>query len=429
MAFTEFPLQNGTTLKNRIVKAALEEMLADVPHRNRPSEVMINLYRAWGQGGAGLILSGHVMIDPLALGAPANPWLAEGIDADDEAAWREYIAAAKSGGSQFWLQINHPGRQQRTTGKLPAYAPSEVPLKLGALSIMFPKPKAMTEADIQKVIAQFVWTAKKAEELGADGVEIHAAHGYLICQFSSPLSNKRTDQWGGSVENRARFLLTVVRAVRAAVSPKFGVGVKINSSDFQRGGFDDNDLHYFVKQLNGCQLDFLEISGGSYENAVMITGHPPEDAGTEAKKASTIAREAYFFVAAQHLLDTAEMPIMVTGGIRTRQTLDDVLGSSPRFLAGVGTAMGLMPDLPNQWKEGRDPCPAVARSVVLPQTLKGAAKASCVRWNMHATGAGSTVWNAVWPTLAFLSDEIRGIKATIQYSNWVKHVPKQDASL
>ncbi|QIW96434.1 hypothetical protein AMS68_001952 [Peltaster fructicola] len=426
MAFTEYPLPNGSVLKNRIVKAAMEELMADVNNHNQPSQAMLKLYSAWGKGGSALILSGHVMIDPLAMASPGNTLLADHIDGFDEKLWRQFVGGTKQDGAQFYLQINHPGRQMRAVGDLGAIAPSAVPLKMGALSSMFPKPRAMTIEDIERVKGQFAWTAKKAEELGCDGVQIHAAHGYLLSQFLSPLSNVRTDQYGGTIENRARLLFEIVRAIREQVSPAFGVGVKINSADFQRGGFDNDDLHFVVKQLNSMKVDFIELSGGSYEAAVMIEGHVASKyQATTGKSASTLAREAYFIEAAQGLEKIAEVPLIVTGGIRTKKTLDDVLATSPRLLAGIGVALGLQPDLPNLWQRGEEAAPNVSPSIVLPKAFRGIAQTACVRWNMRAIGNGKSTWHGVWPTLAFLVEEFSGLMQTMQYSRWLKAYQKK----
>ena len=183
--------------------------------------------------------------------------------------FRHWAEAGKHGGNQFWLQLNHPGRAIQTDLGGKVWAPSAIALNMGKYSKMFAQPTAITEAQIEEVIARFTDTAKRAEEAGFDGVELHGAHGYLISQFLSPLSNQRTDVWGGSLENRARFLLDVVRAIRAVVKPNFGVGVKLNSADFQRGGFEAADAQQVVRWLNGLAVDLVEVSGGTYESPAM----------------------------------------------------------------------------------------------------------------------------------------------------------------
>nr|OQO31891.1 hypothetical protein B0A51_01086 [Rachicladosporium sp. CCFEE 5018] len=400
MAFNPISLPNGSTIKNRIVKAAMEESMADVERHCQPSEAMIKLYDAWGAGGSGLILSGHVMIDPLAMALAGDTLLAEDAGPQDDQVWRRLITKTKAHGAQFWLQINHPGQD----------GPVE--------RALFGQPIAMSEEKIQDIISRFAWAARKAEELGADGVEVHAAHGYLISAFLSPLANVRTDRWGGSRENRARLLFEVLKAVRAHVSPSFGVAVKINSSDFQKGGFDSEDLLWIVKQLNAMHIDFIEISGGNYESPAMAGSHMVMDEKTA--QSSTTIREMYFFEAAKQVEQVAIMPVVVTGGIRKRATLDAVVASSDRLLAGVGTAIGLIPDLPNRWQRGEDPSPSTSPTWVLPKMLISIAAIAAVHWNMAATGGQGRAWKGVWPLIAFGWDQIRDAKQTKQYQKWAK---------
>jgi len=208
--FTELTLPNGQIIKNRIVKASMEENMSDPVLE--PSEGLINLNRAWGEGGVGLILSGNVMIDRLAMTGPGGVVLDKNSKLDK---FKKWSSAAKQNGAKVWMQINHPGRQvyKKMGGKV--YSPSDVSLKMGKLSDMFGDAKAMTEEQIYDVIQRFADTASQAEKAGFDGAEIHAAHGYLIAQFLSPLVNKRQDQWGGSIENRARLLIEVIKAGHA----------------------------------------------------------------------------------------------------------------------------------------------------------------------------------------------------------------------
>ncbi|OQO02749.1 hypothetical protein B0A48_11031 [Cryoendolithus antarcticus] len=427
MAFNPISLPNGSTIKNRIVKAAMEESMADVELHCQPSRAMIKLYDAWGAGGSGLILSGHVMIDPLAMALAGDTLLAEDAGPQDDQVWRTLISKTKAHGAQFWLQINHPGRQVKKQAGIEAYGPSDVQVKMGRLSALFGQPIAMSEEKIQDIIHRFAYAARKAEELGADGVEVHAAHGYLISAFLSPLANVRTDRWGGSRENRARLLFEVLKAVRANVSPTFGVAVKINSSDFQKGGFDSEDLLWIVKQLNTMHIDFIEISGGNYESPAMAGSHMVMDEKTA--QSSTTIREMYFFEAAKQVEQVATMPVVVTGGIRKRATLDAVVASSDRLLAGVGTAIGLIPDLPNRWQRGEDPSPSTSPTWVLPKMLVSIASIAAVHWNMAATGGQGRAWQGVWPVIAFGWDQIRDAKQTKQYQKWAKGLVEARAKL
>ena len=213
-AFEALQLPNGSVIPNRIAKAAMEENMADASQG--PSAELLRLYQAWAEGGAGLLLTGNVMVDRHAMTGPGGVVLEDERQLDK---FREWARICRSNGAQIWVQLNHPGRQMQANLGQQTVAPSAVALELGGLSKMFPLPKALNEAQIHELIQRFARSAQLAEQAGFNGVQIHAAHGYLLSQFLSPLSNKRTDSWGGSLENRARLLLEVVKAVRASVTP------------------------------------------------------------------------------------------------------------------------------------------------------------------------------------------------------------------
>ncbi len=273
--FTPLTLPNGSTVANRIAKAAMEENMADANHA--PSSRLMRLYQAWAQGGAGLIITGNVMVDNRAMTGPGGVVLENELHIEK---FRQWAEVGRSKGAQFWLQINHPGRQMQANLGQMTWGPSAVPLDLGKMSRHFATPHAMTPDVIDDVIRRFVNTALLGEQAGFTGVQIHAAHGYLLSQFLSPLTNRRTDQWGGSLQNRARLLLEIVKAVCAVVSPEFAVAVKLNSADFQRGGFSADDAKQVVRLLNEFDVDLVELSGGSYEAPAMqgearMVGHWP----------------------------------------------------------------------------------------------------------------------------------------------------------
>lgn len=332
--FNPLTLPNGTSIPNRIAKAAMEENMADL--NQAPSEALMRLYKAWAEGGAGLIITGNVMVDRRAMTGPGGVVLEDEKYLDIFKRWAQ-IGRAK--GAQFWLQINHPGRQMQSNLGQQTWAPSAVALDLGKMSDRFNTPIEMTQEMINDVIQRFANTARLGEKAGFTGVEIHAAHGYLLSQFLSPLSNKRQDQWGGSLENRARILIEIVKAVRAVVSPQFAVAVKLNSADFQRGGFSAEDAQQVVKMLNDYPVDLVEFSGGSYEAPAMQG---------QARDGRTLAREAYFLEFAQEIRKVAKMPVMVTGGIRRQQVAEQVVASGVDMV-GIATALALDPGLPNQW--------------------------------------------------------------------------------
>ena len=202
--FTPFTLPNGATLPNRLAKAAMEENMA-APGQ-LPSEALLRLYRRWSEGGVGLIITGNVMVHAEALTGPSGIVLDDRTPLDPFRRWAE---ASKSGGSRVWMQINHPGRQVFADMPGVAWGPSAVKVDLGKNSSRFAEPTEMTPHQIAETVGRFAETARLAEASGFDGVEVHAAHGYLLSQFLSPLTNRRGDEWGGTLENRARLLLEI----------------------------------------------------------------------------------------------------------------------------------------------------------------------------------------------------------------------------
>ena len=335
--FNPLTLPNGTIIPNRIAKAAMEENLATAD--NLPSAQMMALFEAWAQGGSGLLISGNVMIDGRAMTGPGGVVLENDEHLD---VFKQWAALGKQHGAAFFLQLNHPGRQIPASLCQPTWAPSAVPMELGKMSKFFNPPQPMSQDKIYDIIKRFVTAARLAELAGFDGVEIHAAHGYLINQFLSPLTNQRTDEWGGDLANRARLLLEIVKQTKAAVSPSFAVAVKLNSADFQRGGFSNDDARQVVKWLNELNIDLLELSGGSYEAPAMQGS---------ARDGSTLAREAFFLTFAAELKQIATMPVMVTGGIRRLAVAQEVLAQQVDMV-GIATALAICPELPGLWLQG-----------------------------------------------------------------------------
>jgi len=401
---TPLVLPNGALISNRLAKASMEENMADYEHL--PSEDLFRLYQAWADGGAGLILTGNVMIDRRALTGPGGIVLENDKHLDR---FSEWARIGRSKGAQFWMQINHPGRQVPASLGQPTIAPSAVPLELGALSRMFPVPREMTEQEIDDVVQRFARTASLAERAGFTGVEIHAAHGYLISQFLSPLSNRRSDRWGGSLENRARLLRNVVEAVRARVRPEFCVSVKLNSADFQRGGFDTADARGVLEMLNALPVDLVEISGGNYEAPATIGS---------TRDGRTLAREAYFLNLAKEMLSIARMPLMVTGGIRRIEIVERVLASGIA-IAGMASALAIEPRLPALWSQGKYK-EAKLRPITWKHKLLAArAYMASIKYQMRATSLGRMTNPNVSPLLAFIIERIDVKRRSGQYRKWM----------
>ena len=290
-----------------------------------------------------------------------------------------------------------------------ALAPSAIALDLGSFSKMFATPRAMTEDDIQDVIQRFATSARLAEKAGFSGVQIHAAHGYLLSQFLSPLTNQRSDRWGGSLENRARLLVEVIRAVRARVSPRFAVAVKLNSADFQRGGFDDADALAVLQLLNELPVDLVELSGGSYESPAM-QGRTADG--------RTLAREAYFLEFAAKLAGKARMPLMTTGGIRRRAVAEEVLNQGVAVV-GMATALTVIPDLPARWQAGDD---AVAELPVVnwnDKVLSAVATMAVIRRQLRRLGSRRASKPDASPVVSLLLDRLRLSRLTRRYRRWL----------
>jgi 2,4-dienoyl-CoA reductase-like NADH-dependent reductase (Old Yellow Enzyme family) len=354
---SELNLGNGVTLPNRIAKAATSERLAT--RHGAPTRQLIELYRQLASTGAGLLISGNVMVDGSALEAHRNVVIEDGRFLP---ALRDWAAATAGTDTKFILQLSHPGRQTMrglsVAGRhQDVVSASAVPLAIsGASSRMFTPPRALTEAEILAVIDRFGTAARVAASAGFDGVQLHAAHGYLFSQFLSPLVNQRQDRWGGSLENRMRLLLDTVRAVRAATPHTFLLAVKLNSADFQRGGFDAEDALTVAKALQAEGVALIEVSGGTYENAAMISGTP--------KRASTAAREAYFLEFAERFARELTVPIMLSGGFRTREGMIGALRGGAVDLIGLARPLAHEPDLAQRLLAGTADTSLVRRHTI-----------------------------------------------------------------
>ncbi len=339
----------GATVPNRLCKAAMTERLAD-PH-NRATPALERLYRLWGAGGAGLLLTGNVQIDRKHLEAAGNVAIDGTEDAAALAALRGFAEAAKSGGARVWMQISHAGRQTLKIINPHPKAPSAV--KVALPGGQFGEPVALEAAEIPPLIARFAHAARVARETGFDGVQIHAAHGYLISEFLSPRINVRNDEWGGDLAGRARFLLETVRQTRNAVGADFPVSVKINSADFQRGGFSFEDSQVVVRWLDEAGVDLIEISGGNYEQPSMMKLAGMEPVFDPTIAASTRAREAYFQKFAPEIRkNISRAKLMVTGGFRSAVAMEAAIAEDGIDLIGLGRPLCVDPGVAGQLLRG-----------------------------------------------------------------------------
>jgi 2,4-dienoyl-CoA reductase-like NADH-dependent reductase (Old Yellow Enzyme family) len=337
----------GAQLSNRLAKAAMSEGMADVKGHSTPR--LEALYRRWAGSGAGLLLSGNIQVDRDHLERPLNIVIEDDSGLDELRALAE---AGKSQGAHFWAQIAHTGRQVSGDINAAPLAPSAVEVEvMRGTGKLFAPPQEMTEAQIYNATCRFAFTARRVKEAGFTGVQLHAAHGYLISQFLNPRTNHRTDRWGGSLENRSRFLIEVLAAVRLAVGPDFPVAIKLNASDFQRGGFTNAECVELVKTLNATTLDLIELSGGSLEQP-KVMGVVTQDEGEDKPRDSTVQREAYFVEFAGRVRAVADMPIMVTGGFRTGAAMIEALEGGDLDVVGLGRPMVADPEFPKRLLSG-----------------------------------------------------------------------------
>ncbi|MBK7613714.1 MAG: NADH:flavin oxidoreductase/NADH oxidase family protein [Burkholderiales bacterium] len=335
-------LPNGTVLRNRLAKAAMSETLAT--YDNRPTPELVQLYRRWASSGLGLILTGNVMIDRRALGEPGNVAIE---DERDLPVLRQWAQAATGQGAAIWAQLNHPGKQSAKGLNVVNLAPSAVPFRED-MAALFETPREATQQQIQDIIERFGRSAAICKKAGFGGVQIHGAHGYLVSQFLSAHHNRRSDEWGGTPENRRRFLMAVYAEIRRQVGPDFPVAIKLNSTDFQRGGFTEEESLETIRALADAGIDLIEISGGTYEAPGMGVNMQ------EPKKASTVAREAYFLDFAEKVRAAVKVPLMVTGGFRTAAGMDAALRSGALDVVGLARLLAIDPDAPAALLQGRD---------------------------------------------------------------------------
>ncbi|PNP74801.1 hypothetical protein FNYG_11938 [Fusarium nygamai] len=316
---------------NRFLKAAMSEKLAtwdakDVSARGYPTPELITLYRNWGAGGWGTILTSNVIIDGINLEAPGNLVIPadEPFEGRRFDGFKEMATEAKKNGSLLVAQVSHAGRQVEDWVNPHPISASDVQLVNSGMSgRTFAAPRPATKEDIANIINGFAHAAEFLDKAGFDGIELHGAHGYLLAQFLSPRTNKRTDEYGGSRENRMRIVLEVFAEIKRRVSPNFIVGIKANSVEYTPGGIDIEDVKAFAVALENAEVDFIELSGGNYEKFAFA--HERE----ENRK-----RENYFLVQAEEIVKVLKRDIKIfsTGGFKSIKAMVDSL----QVIDGVG---------------------------------------------------------------------------------------------
>lgn len=316
-------------IKNRLVKPAMSEQLGD-KNNNPKGDELAALYRRWAEGGIGLMITGNIMVDRNALGEPSNVVLDEQSDLGQ---FRTWVNGGKVNNVKLFAQLNHPGKQIPKFLNSKPMAPSPIPIG-GPLASGFNPPREMTVADIERVIGQFATAARLAKEVGFDGIELHGAHGYLINQFLSPVHNKRKDEWGVPT----KFVYEVYKAVRGEVGYDYPVMIKLNSSDFEKGGYSEDDAINVMMQMEKERIDAIEISGGTYQSQSM-TGEGQSGKG------------GYFVEFARGAKNKLNVPVIVTGGFQNREHIAVAIEDAVDMV-GIGRALILDPDMPRKIMDG-----------------------------------------------------------------------------
>ena len=340
----------GAVVPNRLCKAAMTEGLAHPD--GSASEELARLYGVWSDGGSGLLLSGNIQVDGDHLERPGNVVVDGELSESAFNALAEMASQGTRAGNHLWAQISHAGRQTQKIVNPSPKAPSAVRIRLP--QSQFGEPVALTGSEIEALIERFVNCAVVCKRAGFTGVQFHAAHGYLLSQFLSPLTNQREDEWGGSLENRSRALIRIVKETRERVGAEFPISVKLNSADFQKGGFEFDDSLRVAQWLAESGIDLIEISGGTYEQPRLLDLEGIEPIEEQAIARSTMAREAYFVDFAKAMRDSLSIPIMVTGGLRRREVMAHVLKTGAADMIGLGRPLCIDTDGPKALLQGAE---------------------------------------------------------------------------
>jgi NADH:flavin oxidoreductase homolog len=302
----------------------------------QPKKNIATLYKRWAEGGTGLIITGNIMVDPKGTAEPGNIVFDKNSNMEILKNWANQ---GQQHGAKVMVQLNHPGKQAPKTIAKETVAPSAVPLGNG-LNKLFSTPRALTTSEVEELVQKFVTSAKITKEAGFSGVQIHAAHGYLISQFLSPHDNRRTDKYGGSLENRMRFLKEIYLGMREELGKNFTIGIKINSTDFKEDGLTEEDSLKTIIELANLGLDFVEISGGTYERPAMM--------GATSKSTNQV----FFAEYSKKLKQKIEIPVVVTGGIRSINAMNTLLNDNTTDFIGIARPLTIDPNIPNKIKQG-----------------------------------------------------------------------------
>lgn len=381
-------LRCGLELPNRMVKAAMTEGLADGDHQ--PTVLHERLYRRWAEGGSGMLLTGNVMVDRRSLERARNVVVDAAVDPHRLRSW-----AAASSATPTLVQLSHAGRQtNRAVAWQPVSASAGDAVDLLGL---FGRPRGLSTAEVEDLRDRFVEAAVRVVDAGFAGVQVHAAHGYLVSQFLSPATNQRSDRYGGSPADRARLLLEVVERLRAELPAHAAISVKVNSNDFRHGGLDGDAATQVVRWLDEAGVDVVELSGGTYEQVAFLD--PTEEMAS---------RDAYFLDFAQDVRRLVEVPLLLTGGWTDAVAAARAVADGTVDLVGLGRPLAADVELSRRVLEGlTTDFPRPARS--LPDPLRDASDVGWYRLQMELVARGRAPLPSLPPLLCALDYTVRDV--------------------
>ncbi len=368
-------------IKNRLVRSATYENAGTAG--GEVSDELVELYGTLAQGGVGLIITGVVAVHPKGIGFPRIMRL----DSDSYITSLERISRVvhqSAPDCKVVLQLFHPGRQILDPGKAaqmmsvlppamlaymqkhPEVLSQEAPhvvTEPTAPSAVFDStfertPRALSLEEIDEIIDAFVGGTRRTKEAGFDGVQLHAAHGYLLCSFLSPRTNHREDAYGGSTENRTRIVREIYHRARKQVGDEFPILIKINTTDFLLGGTDLEEAIRVGRLLHETGFDAIETSGGMWETVTQTKeelGFPPVLLPESRTGIKTKEQEAYFLPGAKALKESTNATIMLVGGLRSFSRIEEVLQSGAADFISLSRPLVRQPDLPELWRSGKGP--------------------------------------------------------------------------
>jgi 2,4-dienoyl-CoA reductase-like NADH-dependent reductase (Old Yellow Enzyme family) len=332
----------GLQVKNRFVRSATIEGVATVD--GRPTKRLEELYFNLADGEIGLIVTSATLIDGETYRKAYRKGLSQvyRLMMDEDRyieGWKELIDGVHERGAKIAVQLGHSGRQElpelRSGGPI---APSAVPLRNTGVI-----PRAMTVEEIKEMVEKFAQGCRRVMEAGFDAAQLHGGHGYLISSFLSPYANVRTDEYGGSVENRARFLIEIVKRTRELISDEYPLMIKMNFDDFVDGGLEKEEAVQIAKMIIDAGIDCIEVTGGTGSDSRLNIVVPA---------INTVEKEAYFAPYAEFLKKYVSVPVILVGGLRSPSVMEKLVQGGVAEFVSMCRPLIREPGLVKRWKQG-----------------------------------------------------------------------------